>query len=146
MDGIYAVGGDSMRMARKNQTPLWYSVMSDSDISYVRDENGNIVYQEIDGEQVPVETGKSGSDYSKPVPFLGTIQNAGGVAEAQSYGVSVGSYQARLIDVVGGLPIKEMSLIWTHEPTGECDDKADYRVVNVPIALNQVTYLLKRNE
>jgi len=132
-----------MRMMRKNQRPLWFASIVESDDSYVRDEDGNIVYEEIDGEQVPLENGDSTEEYTQPVKFFGTIQSAGGAAEAAAYGVSVGSYQAKLLDVEDALPIKEMSLIWTHEPN---EDTAEYRVVSVPLALNQVVYLLKRNE
>ena len=132
-----------MRMLRANQRPLWYQLYKESDTSYVRDENGNIVYQEVDGEQVPMETGRKMDEYDAPVRFYGTIQNAGGTAEAASYGVSVGSYEAVLLEVANGLPIKEMSLIWMREPD---DGSADYRVVRKPVALNQVVYLLKRNE
>lgn len=137
-----------MRMLKKNQRPLWYSLFLESADAYVRDEDGNIVYEEIDGEQIPLVSGKTAQEYSAPVRFIGTIQNAGGTAEAAAYGVSLGSYQARMLDVVGALPIKEMSLIWTHEPdmTGEWWKTAEYRVARSPIALNQVVYLLKRNE
>lgn len=134
-----------MRMARHNQRALWYSNPCDGNNAYVRDENGNIVYQKVDGEQVPLESGGKVDEYETPVPFWGTIQNAGGTAEAAAYGVNVGSYQAKLIDVTNELPIKEMTLIYTHDPTGKCGDRAEYRVVNCPIALNQVSYLLKRN-
>lgn len=134
-----------MRMARHNQRALWYSNLSDGNNAYVRDENGNIVYQKVDGEDVPMKYGGRVDEYEPPVPFYGTIQNAGGVAEAAAYGVNVGSYQAKLIDVANELPIKEMTLIYLHEPKNECGDRAEYRVVNCPIALNQVSYLLKRN-
>ena len=134
-----------MRMARKNQRELWYSNLADGNSAYVRDSNGNIVYQEIGGEQVPVEYGDHVDEYEEPVKFYGTIQNAGGVAEAAAYGVDMGSYQAKLLDIEGGLPIKEMTRIYLHEPTGKCGDEAEYRVVRCPLALNQIAYLLKRN-
>lgn len=133
-----------MRMARKNQRPLWYSLHKDSDDSYERDSDGNIIYDIVDGEQVPRENGGQTDEYTRPVKFFGTIQNAGGTAEAAAYGVSVGSYQARLLEVENGLPIKEMSLIYLHDPSE--DDTAEYRVVSKPLALNQIVYLLKRNE
>ena len=145
MVGLESDSGVTMRMARHNQRALWYSNPISGDNAYVRDENGNIVYQEIDGEQVPLSYGDRTDEYETPVMFYGTIQNAGGVAEAAAYGVNVGSYQAKLIDVVSDLPIKEMTKIYLHEPTGKCGDEAEYRVVNCPLALNQVSYLLKRN-
>lgn len=132
-----------MRMLRTNQTPLWYQLYDDSDNIYVRDKNGNIVYHDVDGEMVPVKTGRQVDNYGEPVKFFGKIQNAGGSAEAMSYGVSDGSYSAKLLDVADGLPIKEMSKIWMHEPD---EGNAEYRVVRKPVVLNQVVYLLKRNE
>ena len=132
-----------MRMARKNQRPLWYSNIRESDAAYERNKDGNIEYIKVDGENVPLENGGSTEEYTKPVKFFGTIQNAGGQVEAAAYGVSVGSYHAKLLDVDGALPIKEMSLIYTFDP--ECG-KAKYRVVRKPISLNQSVYLLVRNE
>lgn len=136
-------------MARKNQRMLWYSVQEAECETYVRDKDGNVLYEEVDGEMIPIEN-CSTSEYSLPVPFVGTIQSAGGSAEAAAYGVSVGSYSAKLLDVDGGLPLKEMSLIWLKEPQvsfNEVDTStADYRVVSVPIPQSRTVYLLKRNE
>ena len=143
MGELAPVGGSRMRMLRTNQTPLWYQLYRESDTIYVRDENGNIVYHNVDGEDIPLETGKRSDEYDEPVKFYGKIQSAGGAAEALSYGVSDGSYQAKLLEVADGLPIKEMSLIWMREPDG---GNAEYRVVRKPVVLNQVVYLLKRNE
>ena len=138
-----------MRMARKNQRLLWYSVQKDESETYVRDKDGNVLYQEVDGEQIPITDGST-SDYGTPVQFVGTIQSAGGASEAVAYGVSVGSYSAKLLDVDGGLPIKEMSLIWLSEPQVTFNvvdvSTADYRVVSVPIPQSRTVYLLKRNE
>lgn len=145
MVGVESPSGICMRMARHNQRALWYSNPCGDNSAYVRDDDGNIIYQDIDGEQVPLSYGGQTEEYETPVRFYGTIQNAGGVAEAAAYGVNVGSYQAKLIDVVSDLPIKEMTQIYLHEPTGECGDEAEYRVVTCPLALNQVSYLLKRN-
>ena len=133
-----------MRMARKNQRPLWYSNICDSDTSYERNKDGNIEYVKVDGEYVPVEDGHTTEEYTKPVKFFGTIQNAGGQVEAAAYGVSVGSYHAKLLDIEGALPIKEMSLIYTIEPKKH--ERAQYRVIKSPIALNQTVFLLERNE
>jgi len=138
-----------MRMARKNQRVLWFSARSEESESFVRDKDGNILYQEVDGEQMPITNGEY-SEYTLPEKFYGTIQSAGGTAEAVAYGVSVGSYSAKLLDVDGALPIKEMSLIWLTEPEitfNEVDEStADYRVVSVPIPQSRTVYLLKRNE
>ena len=145
MVGLESDSGIAMRMARHNQRALWYSNPCDGNRAYVRDEDGNIIYQKIDGEMIPLSSGGRVDEYETPVMFFGTIQNAGGVAEAAAYGLNVGSYEAKLVDVVSELPIKEMTKIYLHEPTGKCGDDAEYRVVNCPIALNQVSYLLKRN-
>lgn len=138
-----------MRMARKNQRVLWYSAQREESESFVRDKDGNILYQDVDGERVPITNGGY-SEYSLPEKFYGTIQSAGGAAEAAAYGVSVGSYSAKLLDVDGALPLKEMSLIWLEEPQvsfNEVDaSTADYRVVSVPIPQSRTVYLLKRNE
>lgn len=132
-----------MRLCRKNKTNLWYSLYKDSETAYLKDEDGNTVYQEIDGEQVPVETGHKPPSYDTPVKFKGYIQFNGGESEAKAFGVSVDSYTHILIMRRGELPIDETSLIFNDEPSEVAEKTADYKVVKVAPSLNFVTYLLK---
>ena len=133
-----------MRTLRRNKSNLYYSLYEESQTAYLTDDDGNIVYEEVDGEQVPVETGSKPSSFSTPVPFKGYIQFKGGEEEAMAFGVSVGSYTHLLIMEKDEIPIDETSLIFDHEPQGEItENSADYKVYRVAPSLNFVTYLLK---
>ena len=133
-----------MRTLQRNKSKLYYSLYKESETAYLLDENGNIVYEEVDGEQVPVETGSNPPTYNTPVSFDGYIQFKGGEEEAMAFGVSVGSYTHILIMRKDEIPIDETSLIFDHEPQGEItENTADYKVYRVAPSLNFVTYLLK---
>lgn len=97
-----------------NKQPLYYALQKSEQVPiYETDENGNVIYDEIDGEMVPRESGKWESRYENPVKFYGNI-NSGNVGEsvARAYGVSTGNYEAVLCMHRGELPINERSLIW----------------------------------
>ena len=131
-----------MRTLRRNKSNLYYSLYKESDTAYLLDDNGNIVYEEVDGEQVPVEI-ENVPTYEAPVPFKGYIQFKGGEEEAMAFGVSVGSYTHILIMRKGEIPITETSLIFINEPQEVTENSADYKVYRVAPSLNFVTYLLK---
>ena len=138
-----------MRDLKKNQQLLYYSVYSDEIKVYQRDEDGNIVYIEVDGEQIPVEIGTV-AGYNNPVSFCANIAMSGGEAEAKEYGFDVGAYEAVLVTTDKSLPISETSRIWhTSEPQYDSDgmvdgDSADYSVLAVKPSLNGMKYLLKK--
>lgn len=119
---------------------------------YERDEEGNIIYIEIDGQKVPVETGETEIGYSNPVEFMGNIAMSGGEAEAKSFGVDISEYDAVLLMEKGRIPIDETSLIWHTSEVKYIDKQntivdrksADYTVKRVQPSLNFTRYLLKR--
>lgn len=123
-----------MRLCRKNKTDLWYSLYKESEIIYLKDENGELVYQDVDGEQVPVEVGHKPPCYDTPVKFKGYIQFQGGESEARAFGVSKDSYSHILVMRKDEIPIDETSLIISDET---------YEVTKVAKSLNFVTYLLR---
>lgn len=138
-----------MRSLRKNTQPLHYSTYSEEIKVYQRDENGDIIYIEVDGERIPVEIG-SAPGYNAPVLFYANIAMSGGEAEAREYGFDIGSYEAVLVTTDKSLPITETSRIWrTTEPKTNADgtvdgDSADYSVLAVKPSLNGMKYLLKK--
>lgn len=138
-----------MRSFKKNQESLYYSTYSEEIKVYQRDENGNIVYIEVDGESIPIEIG-SAPGYNAPVLFYANIAMSGGEAEAREYGFDIGSYEAVLVTTDKSLPITETSRIWhTTEPKINADgtvdgDSADYCVLAVKPSLNGMKYLLKK--
>lgn len=115
---------------------------------YQRDDDGNIVYIEVDGEQIPVEIGTV-AGYNNPVSFYANIAMSGGEAEAKEYGFDSSAYEAVLVTTDKSLPISETSRIWhTSRPQYNDDgtvngDSADYSVLAVKPSLNAVKYLLK---
>lgn len=124
-----------MRLCQKNKTDLWYQLYKESETIYLKDEDGNIVYQDVDGEQVPVETGNVPPHYDEPIKFRGYIQFQGGESEARAFGVSRDSYSHILVMRKDEIPIDETSLIKSADAT--------YKVTKVAKSLNFVTYLLR---
>lgn len=138
-----------MRSLKKNQQKLFFSQFSEAVTIYQRDEDGNIVYIEANGERIPVILGEV-TGYSEPKEFYANIAMSGGEAEAREYGFDIGSYEAVLVLSDKTLGITETSRIWhTTEPKINTDgtvdgDSADYSVLAVKPSLNGMKYLLKK--
>lgn len=142
-----------MRSLNKNKQKLMYSVQQSAESSNVVDDEGNVVYDEIDGNMVARTTDDAETlTYSVPKTFYGNIHSSGGQAEAQSYGVSIGDYDAVLYMPKGTVDLSETSLIWYDSEPKYSDDaktkvipsSADYLVQRVPPCLDERVYLLKR--
>ena len=138
-----------MRNLKKNQQSIWYSIYAGQITIYERDENGEIIYDEIDGEKYPrIIAERAG--YNKPVSFYANIAMSGGETEAKEYGVNLSDYEAVIVTADKTLPIDELTLIWhTSEPVFDEDgtvnsDSADYSVLAVKPSLNGMKYLLKK--
>ncbi len=101
-----------MRLLEKNKQNLKYALQVGEVPIYERDEDGNIVYIEIDGQRVPVETGETEIGYANPIDFRGNIAMSGGEAEAKSFGVDISEYDAILLMEKDRIPIDETSLLW----------------------------------
>lgn len=119
---------------------------------YERDENGDIVYIEVDGEKIPVETGEYETGYSAPVDFMGNISMSGGEAEAKEFGMDIGDFDAVIVLEKDAVPITETSIIWHTSPVKYKDEQntivdsksADYAVKRVSPSLNFTKVLLQR--
>ena len=119
---------------------------------YERDENGDIVYIEVDGQKIPVETGEYETGYSAPVDFMGNISMSGGEAEAKEFGMDIGDFDAVIILEKDAIPITETSIIWHTSPVKYKDEQntivdsksADYSVKRVSPSLNFTKVLLQR--
>lgn len=141
-----------MRLLRKNKQKMKYSLQIGEVPIYERDEEGNIIYIDVDGQKVPVETGETEIGYSKPVDFRGNIAMSGGESEAKSFGVDISDYDAVLLMEKNQIPIDETSLIWHMSEVKYADEQntivdkksADYTVKRVQPSLNFTMYLLKR--
>lgn len=139
-----------MRTLNKNKQTMYYALLDKEVPIYDLDEDGNIKYIEIDGVQVPVETGETRIVYSNPVEFKGNITMSGGESQAAEFGLNLGDYAAVLISDKELLPITETSLIWHEsEPVygtdGYVDEhNADYTIVKLSPSLNTDRFVLKK--
>ena len=141
-----------MRLLRKNMQPMKYSLQDGRVPIYERDENGDIVYIEVDGEKIPVETGEYETGYSAPVDFMGNISMSGGEAEAKEFGMDIGDFDAVIVLEKDAVPITETSIIWHTSPVKYKDEQntivdsksADYAVKRVSPSLNFTKVLLQR--
>lgn len=139
-------------MLEKNKQDLKYALQVGEVPIYERDEEGNIIYIDVDGQKVPVETGETEIGYDKPVDFRGNIVMSGGEAEAKSFGVDISEYDAVLLMEKGRIPIDETSLIWHTSEVKYIDEQntivdrktADYSIKRVQPSINFTRYLLKR--
>lgn len=138
-----------MRSLKKNQQCLQYATYSDQIIIYERDADGNIIYDEIDGERFPRIISEQ-AGYNNPVSFYANIAMSGGEAEAKEYGVNASDYEAVIVTSQMDLPITETSIIWwntipKYDSSGMIDgDSADFKVISVRPSLNSMKYLLKK--
>lgn len=136
-----------MRECVKNWQKMYYSLRKDNMPVYEKDRNGKILLDE-DGD--PIETGTYETLFSTPTMFYGDIQDSGGSAVEEAFGVSSADCDAILYKLRGSIPIRVMDLIWyAKEPDfkndGSVDEKsADYVVKRVPPGLNEDIYLLDR--
>lgn len=136
----------------RNKQKLKYALQNSEMPVYQTDEDGNIIYDNINGTKIPRETGESDIGYEMPVDFMANIAMSGGKAEAVEFGIDVSAYDATLICDKDAFPITETSLIWhKSEPTYKDiaqtivePNSADYSVVKISQSLNFVKYVLKR--
>ena len=132
--------------------PMKYALQYGRVPIYETDENGDIVYIEVDGEKIPVETGEYETGYSAPVDFMGNISMSGGEAEAKEFGMDIGDFDAVIVLEKDAVPLTETSIIWHTSPVKYKDEQntivdsksADYAVKRVSPSLNFTKVLLQR--
>lgn len=137
-----------MRDCKKNQQELYYATYSDQITEYYRDSEGNIIYDEIDGEQIPrIKCERAG--YNNPVSFYANISAGKGTSQEEVFGVSL-DYTKTISTTDMSLPLDEKSLVWFEtEPTYNADgtvneSSADYSVAAIARSLNNVVYAIKK--
>lgn len=140
-----------MRMMNRNKQNLYYALQDREVPIYETDENGDIRYIEIDGQQIPVETGQTELGYSEPIKMLANIAFETNETTAQEFGVDVSDYDAIVVFGKNEYPITETSRIWfesapRYKDTSETivdGDSADYKVVSVRNTLNEGKAILR---
>jgi len=140
-----------MRMMNRNKQNLYYALQDREVPIYETDEDGDIRYIEIDGQQIPVETGQTELGYSEPIKMLANIAFETNETTAQEFGVDVSDYDAIVVFGKNEYPLTETSRIWfesvpRYKDTSETivdGDSADYQVVSVRSSLNEGKAILK---
>jgi hypothetical protein len=129
---------------------MYYSLLLDGIPVYQRDENGDIVYNFIDGELVPMETGETESEYSEPKECYMSLSMSGSESEDKAFGISISGYDATCICAKNAYPIAENTLIWHKSEIVYKDENktipdktsADYVVKKCSESLNISKYVL----
>lgn len=127
-----------MRTLKRNRQKMFYSLAGAKAPVYELDEEGNIVYIEIDGVMTPVETGEFKTSYSKPEQFWGTLASQLENAIVRAWGNDSSNNYAVLIVGKHELDFFENGTrIWLYSPIrynadGTVnEDSADYEVAGI---------------
>ena len=125
-----------MRSLRRNKRELWYALYISEIPIYKTDQDGNIVYIDVGGDQVPVKTGEFKQGYSKPVKFKANISSGRGYSQNEVFGINA-DFTRSISTTDMSNPIDEFSLIWDREPKVLEDGTAEpmdavYRVSGRP--------------
>lgn len=138
-----------MRTLSKNKQKLKYALFNNVIEEYETDINDNIVYVEVDGEQIPVIKNKK-TVYGDLVDFKANISTSGsGDVNVTEYGLDKGDYNAVILAGINQFPFDEKTLIFqTSDPLYDDDgylrpESADYNIIAIKYSLNQVKYILK---
>lgn len=124
-----------MRTARRVRQRMFYSLYEGKQKTYVRDDEGNIIYDIIGGEYVPRTTGEPIITYSEPVEFFNSISGELTEDEMRAFG-SEKLGNAKMTYRKDEFPFKTGTLVWKNtEPNyveGVVDtESADYVVLGV---------------
>ena len=125
-----------MRTSRKIKQHMYYALKGEPKPQYERDENGDIVYIIVGGEEVPKEIGEPTSGIGEPVEIYNSIGSQLTQDEIEAFGVQ-GRTLASMTYRVGEYPFTVGTLIWLNSEvkrteTGEVDEgSADFVVAGI---------------
>lgn len=138
-----------MRDLKKNEQKIWYSTYAGQVTDYYRDSDGNIIYDEIDGEMIARIKGDRPS-YNAPVGFDICVSAGRGKAYEKVFGSDV-DFTRSMSTTDLSLPIDEKSIIWIESPPAFLPDgsvdpnSADYKVAAKPAkSLNTILIAIKQ--
>lgn len=116
------------RTVRKNKQKMYYSLYSGTVPVYETDEYGQIVYVEVDGEQIPVEAGTQEARYSMPVEFWANITSNLNEMHIRAWGVDQSSIYGEIVCQKDYLPLEVGAIIWRTSPITYDDLPDDFAV------------------
>lgn len=139
-----------MRTQLRNRQTMFYATPNGTVPVYQRDDDGNIQYITVDGEQIPVETGEYEATFSSEVEFRGAIFSQLENAIVRAWGNDSSYNYAVLVTEKDAYPeICNGTRIWrkskvSHKTDGTPDESgADYYVSGVlDEELNETSYYL----
>lgn len=137
-----------MKCLNSNKQTLYYANYVGRVPVYAYDEEGNVIYTNVDGEDVPViETYKE--SYGTVTEFKANISFNSGETLMAEYGLDVTKYNAIISADKGKFPFNEQTLIW-HKSTPQygndssvLPESADYRVIAIKTSLNEERFILR---
>ena len=142
------------RMAQINKQNMYYSLYSGKTNTYETDDEGNVIYTEVDGELIPVEAGTQEAIYGVPVPFKANIDSELNEMHLKAWGVDQSSIYSEIVCQKNYLPMEIGTIIW-RESEIEWDDvehqiphqaSADYTVCGIRReGLTEDWFLLQKN-
>jgi len=128
-----------MRQLKKNKQKMYYSQKTGSRAVYARDDDGNIIYETIDGKRTPVETGETEVSYAGAVEFYANINGKLNDAIVRAFGVDNSDNHAQITANKDEFPFVIGTRIWLKSEVKYLDvdktmideDSADYEVRGV---------------
>lgn len=142
-----------MRTLAKNKRNMKYAKFNSVVQEYQKDDDGNIMYQEIDGELVPTITGSPIKAYSHTVDFRANISSTLNKLHAEAWGVSQSNIYSEINCIKGYLPLEIGDVVWRENEVrilgnGTPDaSSADYTVMGIMTeGISEDYFLLQRND
>lgn len=125
-----------MRTLLKNRQKMKYSLATGKVPTYQVDADGNVIYTEINGDQVPLETGEFDVGYTDPVEFSACISGKLKETLIKEFGVVNDPNYAQIVCDKGELPFQVGTIIWRVSEVGYKNgiidgSSADYEVRGV---------------
>lgn len=143
-----------MRLPKRDKQKMYYSNFIGTQKEYQKDDEGNIVYEDIDGVETPVETGNESQIFDTPTEFKASISSSLNEMHIKSWGCDQSSIYSEIVCPKGYLPLKIGAIIWRTSQIEWEDDQqtvpkassSDYTVCGLmDEGLTEDMFLLKRN-
>ena len=125
-----------MRTPRRVGQRMYYAIPTGITQDYKRDEHGEIIYREINGERIAVKDGKPKTKYSAATLFMNSITSDLTADDLASFGADNSGKKAKMTFRKSEYPFKTGTLIWKESEVryvnGEVDPtSADFTIIGI---------------